>query len=175
MRAGSSRGTGPSKPDPRPPRGNPDHDPFAALLQPPPNETEEQRAERLRKEEEARKRSENIDRMLRHDEKARRRKKTVKVLLLGQSESGKSTTLKREYSFPAHPLLMSLACGHPSPSHAPRTPLGILRHVRCVFQGTVCPHTRTGGVLYKVPADGSHCLRSPGTPEVSAPACGMIR
>ncbi|KAM5538317.1 hypothetical protein V8D89_007919 [Ganoderma adspersum] len=95
MPAGSSRGTGPSKPDPRAPRGNPDHDPFAALLQPPPNETEEQRAERLRKEEEARKRSENIDRMLRHDEKARRRKKTVKVLLLGQSESGKSTTLKQ--------------------------------------------------------------------------------
>ena len=122
MRAGSSRGNGPSKPDPRPPRGNPDHAPFAALLQPPPNETEEQRAARLLKEEEARKRSENIDRMLRHDEKARRRKKTVKVLLLGQSESGKSTTLKREYSFPAHPLLMSPACGHPSPSHAPRTP-----------------------------------------------------
>ncbi|PIL31109.1 hypothetical protein GSI_05805 [Ganoderma sinense ZZ0214-1] len=95
MRAGSSRGTGPLPPDPRPLRGLSDHDPFAALLQPPPNETEEQRTERLRQEEEARKRSENIDRMLRHDEKSRRRKKTVKVLLLGQSESGKSTTLKQ--------------------------------------------------------------------------------
>ena len=61
---------------------------------------------------------------------------------------------------------------HPTPREPPP---GILRHVRCVFQGTVCPHTRTGGVLYKVPADGSHCLRSLGTPEVSAPACGMIR
>ncbi|KAI1791928.1 G-alpha-domain-containing protein [Ganoderma leucocontextum] len=95
MRAGSSRGTGPSKPGPRPPRGIPDHDPFAALLLPPPDETEAQRQERLRQEEEARRRSENIDRMLRHDEKSRRRKKTVKVLLLGQSESGKSTTLKQ--------------------------------------------------------------------------------
>ncbi|KAI0658290.1 G-alpha-domain-containing protein [Cubamyces menziesii] len=70
-------------------------DPLAAALLPPANETPEQREARLRQEEEAKKRSENIDRLLRHDEKSRRRKKTVKVLLLGQSESGKSTTLKQ--------------------------------------------------------------------------------
>ncbi|TBU25831.1 guanine nucleotide binding protein, alpha subunit [Dichomitus squalens] len=69
-------------------------DPFLAALLPPPDETPEQREARLQQEEEARKRSENIDRMLRHDDKRNRRKKTVKVLLLGQSESGKSTTLK---------------------------------------------------------------------------------
>ena len=39
-------------------------------------------------EDEAKKRSQDIDRMLRHDDKHRKRKKTVKVLLLGQSESG---------------------------------------------------------------------------------------
>ncbi|EJF67466.1 G-alpha-domain-containing protein [Dichomitus squalens LYAD-421 SS1] len=70
-------------------------DPFLAALLPPPDETPEQREARLQQEEEARKRSENIDRMLRHDDKRNRRKKTVKVLLLGQSESGKSTTLKQ--------------------------------------------------------------------------------
>ncbi|KAI8980601.1 G-alpha-domain-containing protein [Trametes punicea] len=70
-------------------------DPLAAALLPPENESQEQREARLRQEEEAKKRSENIDRMLRHDDKSRRRKKTVKVLLLGQSESGKSTTLKQ--------------------------------------------------------------------------------
>ena len=119
MRAGPSRSTGPSQPDSRPHRGNPDHDPFAALLQPPPNETEEQRAERLRQEEEARKRSENIDRMLRHDEKSRRRKKTVKVLLLGQSESGKSTTLKRESL--SSPLSSYVFDSRPRP-YIPRPP-----------------------------------------------------
>ncbi|RPD54524.1 G-alpha-domain-containing protein [Lentinus tigrinus ALCF2SS1-7] len=72
-----------------------DADPLAAALQPPPNETPEQREQRLKAEEDARKRSENIDRMLRHDDKRNRRRKQVKVLLLGQSESGKSTTLKQ--------------------------------------------------------------------------------
>ncbi|OBZ68480.1 Guanine nucleotide-binding protein alpha-4 subunit [Grifola frondosa] len=70
-------------------------DPLAAALLPPANETPAQREQRLRAEEEAKRRSENIDKMLRDDEKGKRRKKTVKVLLLGQSESGKSTTLKQ--------------------------------------------------------------------------------
>ncbi|RDX44290.1 G-alpha-domain-containing protein [Lentinus brumalis] len=72
-----------------------DPDPLAAALQPPANETPQQREQRLKAEEDARKRSENIDRMLRHDDKRNRRRKQVKVLLLGQSESGKSTTLKQ--------------------------------------------------------------------------------
>ncbi|KAI0652730.1 G-alpha-domain-containing protein [Trametes meyenii] len=88
---------------PRPPADKPHQharrrslsDPLAAALLPPADETPEQRDARLQREDEAKKRSENIDRMLRHDEKRSRRKKTVKVLLLGQSESGKSTTLKQ--------------------------------------------------------------------------------
>ncbi|KZT02234.1 G-alpha-domain-containing protein [Laetiporus sulphureus 93-53] len=70
-------------------------DPLAAALLPPPNESPEQRDRRLRAEEEAKKRSDHIDRMIKENEKERRRKKIVKVLLLGQSESGKSTTLKQ--------------------------------------------------------------------------------
>lgn len=43
----------------------------------------------------ARQRSEEIDRELRESSRRAQRKKVVKVLLLGQSESGKSTTLKQ--------------------------------------------------------------------------------
>lgn len=71
-------------------------DPLAAALAPPPNEAPEERERRLNAEAEAKKRSDNIDKMLREGERQNRRKKVVKVLLLGQSESGKSTTLKRE-------------------------------------------------------------------------------
>lgn len=71
-------------------------DPLAAALQPPENESPEQRAQRLKDEEEAKKRSQKIDQMLQEGERQRRKRKVVKVLLLGQSESGKSTTLKRE-------------------------------------------------------------------------------
>lgn len=71
-------------------------DPLSAALLPPPNESPEERERRLSAEAEAKKRSDNIDKMLREGERQNRRKKVVKVLLLGQSESGKSTTLKRE-------------------------------------------------------------------------------
>ncbi|EPT03825.1 hypothetical protein FOMPIDRAFT_150339 [Fomitopsis schrenkii] len=70
-------------------------DPLAAALQPPPNETPEQRQSRLQAEEDARRRSERIDKMLKDSHKAQQRKQVVKILLLGQSESGKSTTLKQ--------------------------------------------------------------------------------
>ena len=72
-------------------------DPLAAALQPPPNESQAERDGRERREQEAKKRSDNIDRMLRETERRNRRRKVIKILLLGQSESGKSTTLKREF------------------------------------------------------------------------------
>lgn len=71
-------------------------DPLAFALQPPPNETQAQRDDRLKAEQEAKKRSDNIDKMLRESDRRNRRRKVIKVLLLGQSESGKSTTLKRK-------------------------------------------------------------------------------
>ncbi|EIW56415.1 G-alpha-domain-containing protein [Trametes versicolor FP-101664 SS1] len=71
-----------------------DEDPLSRLLAPPPNETAEEREVRLRVEAEARLRSERIDDQLRAEKAALKKNKPVKVLLLGQSESGKSTTLK---------------------------------------------------------------------------------
>ncbi|KAG8219356.1 guanine nucleotide binding protein, alpha subunit [Butyriboletus roseoflavus] len=71
-------------------------DPFWAALQPPPNESPADRDRRLFAEFEAKRVSDGIDEMLRQERKELRMKQEVKILLLGQSESGKSTTLKRE-------------------------------------------------------------------------------
>lgn len=72
-------------------------DPLAAALLPPPNETPAEREHRLKAEHDAKKVSENIDEMIRQERNERKRSRAeVNVLLLGQSESGKSTTLKRE-------------------------------------------------------------------------------
>lgn len=70
-------------------------DPLSHVLRPPPDESPDARAQRIAQEEDAVKRSRAIDEQLANDRKAfEERKRAVKVLLLGQSESGKTTTLK---------------------------------------------------------------------------------
>jgi DNA-binding NtrC family response regulator len=77
-------------------------DPFEAVLRPPPNETQDEREQRLNAEYEAKLVSDGIDQMIANERNAKKKAKAeVKVLILGQSESGKSTTLKRECSFVA--------------------------------------------------------------------------
>lgn len=72
-------------------------DPLTVALQPPLNESITERENRLKAENEAKKVSDNIDEMIRQERADRKKTKPdVHVLLLGQSESGKSTTLKRE-------------------------------------------------------------------------------
>ena len=83
-------------------------DPFWAALQPPPNESPADRDRRLFAELEAKRVSDGIDEMLRQERKELRMKQEVKVLLLGQSESGKSTTLKRECPFSLAPFQLPL-------------------------------------------------------------------
>ncbi|KAH6905970.1 guanine nucleotide binding protein, alpha subunit [Coprinopsis sp. MPI-PUGE-AT-0042] len=72
-----------------------DEDPLDVVTRPPPNETPADRTERVRREAEAKRISDAIDEDIRR-EKAEKKKtgRPVRVLLLGQSESGKSTTLK---------------------------------------------------------------------------------
>lgn len=74
-------------------------DPFEAALRPPPGETPAQRDARILAEHLAKQVSDAIDEQLRV-ERAELKKSSpdVRILLLGQSESGKSTTLKRMYS-----------------------------------------------------------------------------
>ncbi|PVF97035.1 putative G protein alpha chain [Serendipita vermifera] len=71
-------------------------DPLTLALQGlvPADESPQERAQRLALEQEARRVSDEIDERLRQERIERRNKKIVKILLLGQSESGKSTTLK---------------------------------------------------------------------------------
>ncbi|KAJ7086337.1 guanine nucleotide-binding protein alpha subunit [Mycena belliarum] len=71
-------------------------DPFAAALQPPADETPAARQARVAAEAEQQRVSDRIDDDLRREraERKRRAKREVRVLLLGQSESGKSTVLK---------------------------------------------------------------------------------
>ena len=67
-----------------------DEDPLALDMAPPPDETAEAKEARLRAEARAKKISEEIDEGLRAERAAMKKKPPVKVLLLGQSESGES-------------------------------------------------------------------------------------
>lgn len=84
--------------------GRVDGDPLTLALSPPPNETPEDREKRLRDEARARKISEDIDEEIRAQKNALKKKPNVKVLLLGQSESGEH---RRHFLIPH--------IGHPAP------------------------------------------------------------
>ncbi|KAF9485697.1 heterotrimeric G protein alpha subunit [Pholiota conissans] len=63
-------------------------DPFYELMQPPPDETEAQKTARVTREQEAQRRNDTIDEEIKQDRaKFKKDKKSIKVLLLGQSES----------------------------------------------------------------------------------------
>ncbi|ESK86540.1 guanine nucleotide-binding protein alpha-4 subunit [Moniliophthora roreri MCA 2997] len=72
-----------------------DWDPLAKAISPPPDETLAEKEARVKTEQEAKRVSDAIDDDLDRQRNAEKRgPKPVRVLLLGQSESGKSTTLK---------------------------------------------------------------------------------
>lgn len=64
-------------------------DPFDSVLKPPPGETPEECARRLSREEEALKISMAIDAGIKTERQLRKKMRIVRLLLLGQSESGK--------------------------------------------------------------------------------------
>lgn len=75
--------------------GGEDVDPLTLALQPPPGETPAQKETRERLEAEAKRISDEIDEQLKAEERAAKRKKRpVKVMLLGQSESGECFVVK---------------------------------------------------------------------------------
>ncbi|KAF9226383.1 G-alpha-domain-containing protein [Gyrodon lividus] len=70
-------------------------DPLTRAIAPPPNETPAERERRISAEQEAKRVSDAIDEELNRQRSAEKKgAKPIKILLLGQSESGKSTTLK---------------------------------------------------------------------------------
>lgn len=73
------------------PKGTSNRDPLDDVLRPPIDETEEERSIRLQTEEQAKRVSDAIDEAIRQERQAAKKKDVVRVLLLGQSESG--TTL----------------------------------------------------------------------------------
>jgi hypothetical protein len=83
-----------------------EEDPLTAALAPPPNETPAEREVRERKEFEAKRVSDEIDAQLRRERESEKKRKPVKLLLLGQSESGKTATLKSEFSCFSPPYLV---------------------------------------------------------------------
>lgn len=81
-------------------------DPFEAVLRPPPGETSAQRDARILAEQLAKRVSDSIDEQLRAERaELKKNRPDVRILLLGQSESGKSTTLKRTYT-----LILFVTC-----------------------------------------------------------------
>ncbi|KAJ6554506.1 guanine nucleotide binding protein, alpha subunit [Mycena capillaripes] len=76
-----------------------DEDPLTAALAPPPNETPAEREVRECAESEAKRVSDEIDAQIRRERDAEKKRKPVKLLLLGQSESGKTATLKNVCMF----------------------------------------------------------------------------
>lgn len=81
----------PSRDPPVPVQAHLSDDPLDAVLRPPIDETEEEKAHRLAIEEEARRISQEIDEAIREEKALRKKSKAVRLLLLGQSESGEST------------------------------------------------------------------------------------
>jgi guanine nucleotide-binding protein subunit alpha len=80
----------------RPPSVYSQDDPISAALQPPSTETEQERNLRLEAEAEAKRISEEIDEEIKQErERLKRNKDDIKLLLLGQAESGKSTLQKQ--------------------------------------------------------------------------------
>ncbi|KAF8741044.1 hypothetical protein AX14_005951 [Amanita brunnescens Koide BX004] len=77
--------------------GNADgqNDPFIELMRPPPDETPAQMMARRKREQDAERVSDRIDEQIKRDRmQSKKEREVLKVLLLGQAESGKSTTLK---------------------------------------------------------------------------------
>lgn len=74
---------------PVPRLSNEGDDPFSVFMKPPPHETDDEKALRLRREADEKRVSDEIDESLKAERAALKKRKTdIKLLLLGQSESG---------------------------------------------------------------------------------------
>ncbi|KAI0346526.1 G-protein alpha subunit [Trametopsis cervina] len=105
-------------------------DPFSAHLRPPPGESDSDRQLRLQREAEAKRISDAIDEELKQDAKRlQKHKQDVKLLLLGQAESGKST-LQKQFQLMYNPTSLE----EERLSWRPVVYYNIVRPVRRIFE-----------------------------------------
>ncbi|KAF9476380.1 guanine nucleotide-binding protein alpha-4 subunit [Pholiota conissans] len=134
-------------------------DPLSKAIAPPENETHQEMLARLAAEAEAQKRSDAIDEEInRQRSEMRKAPKSVRVLLLGQSESGKSTTLKN------FQLINSpKAFRNERASWRAVVQLNVVRSVRLILETITEVHSTTSGI------PGSSSGLSPTSPNSNAP------
>ncbi|KAF8589454.1 guanine nucleotide binding protein, alpha subunit [Ramaria rubella] len=116
-------------------------DPLAFAIRPPESETEEERQLRTALEAEARRTSDLIDEDIRNErEIIKRRKATgeVKLLLLGQAESGKST-LQKQFQLMHEPASLDLERS----SWSTVVYLNIVKSIRVILEALNSPAERT--------------------------------
>ena len=94
-------------------KSQPEYDPLDEALKPPPDETEEDRVIRLAQEAEARRISHQIDESIKAERQQQKKKSIVRLLLLGQSESG--------MSLPSPPHVPPALTVYPRKIHHPET------------------------------------------------------
>lgn len=99
----------PSRDPPVPVQPHLSDDPLDAALRPPIDETEEEKSARLALEEEAKRISQEIDDSIREEKAQRKKSRAVRLLLLGQSESGRYCPLHASV-FPI-PVLPTFSLG----------------------------------------------------------------
>ncbi|KAF8906474.1 guanine nucleotide-binding protein alpha-4 subunit [Gymnopilus junonius] len=123
-------------------RGDPERDdPLSRAIAPPENESQEEYAARLATEEEAQKCSDAIDEEINRQRlENKRAPKSIRVLLLGQSESGKSTTLKNFQLIDS-----SKAFRHERASWRAVIQLNIVRSIRLILDLITEAHAHASG------------------------------
>ncbi|TFK56374.1 G-alpha-domain-containing protein [Heliocybe sulcata] len=123
-------------------------DPLWNAMRPPANESANERESRLQAEAQAKKVSDGIDEMIREERKERLKRKEVKVLLLGQSESGKSTTLKQFQLLHTPKAFRSERMAWRSVIY-----LNLVRSIRRILEA-VSPEPETNGANDDLPDEG---------------------
>ncbi|KDR75295.1 hypothetical protein GALMADRAFT_268845 [Galerina marginata CBS 339.88] len=139
-------------------------DPFISVMAPPENETPAECEARLAAEAEAQKRSDAIDEEINRQRiENKKAPKSVRVLLLGQSESGKSTTLKNFQL-----INSSKAFRHERASWRAVVQLNVVRSVRLILDTITEAHASSSPIGNSSPSPSAIGFPRPRTESVDS-------